>query len=422
MMYIRPDLQLAHSVFEAIKGLRRLRSFEFNAHTNLSPGSWSATHLLGLPPLKSISLILPDRSVADNLPGFLERQQQLSANDPSLALEDLTILCRESTVINDKVLIACTPYLEHTALRSLSLAGCAKLTGAPLLGLLPSLPALQHLSLEATAVQSSSFPEFAPHLASLLSLKLTHPGPHHPHLASFFPNLADLLRSTKRLEAFTLYHSGTAGTGTREWPVVDDSFVQELVTSVGTGLRKVEVSNVLMRVASVEALARGAPGLRDLVVHLGPELNSVRSSSSAAAAPTADPCISLAGFARATRARLLLPDVAQNLAHSFTSGRNYHARRARPSHRVSFSLGARLPPPPPLTQHPLPSTQTGHHPPSDKLDSAIASGTFNASTPRAPTHTSRSVWSGGTARFGRKRCSWCARKGPRWGWAECIPR
>lgn len=190
-------------------------------------------------------------------------------------LEDFTILCRESTLINDKIIAACTPHLEHTGLRSLSLAGCAKLTGAPLLGLLPSLPSLRHLSLEATAIHPSAFPSLAPHLTSLVSLKLTHPGPHHPALSTFFPALAQLLRETKRLEAFTLYHSGTAGTGTREWPVVDSAFVHELVESVGAGLRKVEMSNVLTRVADVEALAWGAPNLRDLVVHIGANLDAV---------------------------------------------------------------------------------------------------------------------------------------------------
>lgn len=196
-------------------------------------------------------------------------------NDRSLELEELTILCRESTLINDRMLTACTPHLEHTGLRSLSLAGCAKLTGAPLVGLLPSLPFLRHLSLEATAIHPSSFPSFAPHLTSLLSLKLTHPGPHHPALLTFFPSLAELLRETKQLEAFTLYHSGAAGTGTREWPVVDSSFVHELVESVGAGLRKIEMSNVLIRVADVEALAWGAPNLRDLVIHLGADLDAV---------------------------------------------------------------------------------------------------------------------------------------------------
>lgn len=175
--------------------------------------------------------------------------------------------------MNDRVLTECTAHL-HT-LKSLSLAGCAKLTGAPLLALLPNLPHIQHLSLEATNIHPSSFPSFAPHLQGLISLKLTHPGPHSTALPYFFPALAHLLKSTSRLEAFTLYHSGVAGTGTREWPVVESSFVEELVGSVGGRLQKFEVSNVLMRLGDVEAIAMGAVNLRDFVVHVGHDLNSV---------------------------------------------------------------------------------------------------------------------------------------------------
>ncbi|GAA5999318.1 hypothetical protein JCM5350_007445, partial [Sporobolomyces pararoseus] len=97
---------LTDDVFEAIVKLPRLNNFELNAHTNLSPGSWSASHLVNLPRLKSISLILPDRNVANILPEFLTRQRQLSTNhdssEESLALEELSILCRDSTAINDR--------------------------------------------------------------------------------------------------------------------------------------------------------------------------------------------------------------------------------------------------------------------------------------------------------------------------------
>lgn len=220
---------------------------------------------------------MPDRAVATALPEFLANQKRLAQHD-GLGLQDLTILCRESPVINDRTFTACVPYLEHIGLRSLALAGCAKLSGAPVLALLPALPQLQHLALEATNVMPEYFHKFAPHVRQLVSLKLTHPGPHHPCLPDFFGSLSALISSTPKLESLTLYHSGVSSTGTREWPVVEPDFVDDLVVSTGANLRKFEVSNVLMRLGTIEALVMGARDLRDLVIHIGYELDSVMSS------------------------------------------------------------------------------------------------------------------------------------------------
>lgn len=267
---------LTDSVFETITThLRGLRHLEINAHTALTPGSWSASHLLNLPALESISLILPDRNIAAILPDFLARQKQLSTED-ELDLRSVTILCRESPVINDNVLRKCIPHLQETNVESFAIAGASKLTGEPLVALLPKLPRLRHLALEATNVQSESFLLFAPHLANLKSLKLTHPGPHAASLSTFFPALATLLRSTTQLESFTLYHSGAASTGSRTWAVVDHSFIEDLVASVGPRLRKFECSNVLVHLSSAETLISGMPMLRDLVLHFGYDLTVVR--------------------------------------------------------------------------------------------------------------------------------------------------
>ena len=193
-----------------------------------------------------------------------------------MGLEELTVLSRESPVINDEVLEACYSALSHSGLINLALAGCAKLTGAPLLRLLPTLH-LQHLALEATNINPSFYLNAAPFLSHLVSLKVTHPGPRHSTLSAFFPAIASLLRHTLRLEAFTVYHSGTAGmSGIREWPVCDVGFVQELSLTVGSRLRKFECSGVLMRMGAVEALA--CPELRDLVIHVGHDLDLVRQT------------------------------------------------------------------------------------------------------------------------------------------------
>ncbi|GAA5931717.1 uncharacterized protein JCM15063_001549 [Sporobolomyces koalae] len=265
---------LTDDVFETIVTLPRLRSFELNAHTNLSPGSWSASHLVNLPRLRSLSLILPDRNVVDILPSFLARQRELAhlayPDDPlgGPLLEELSILCRESTVINDRTMSSIIPHLANCSLRSLGLAGCAKLTGTPLLALLPSLPRLKNLALEACNLDPSFYRLAAPSLTRLDSLKITHPGPNHPTLPDFFPALETLLEQT-RLRAFTLYYSGASAGGRREWPTVSPGFIENLTRSIGASLRKFELSGVLIDLDSVETLARGSRGIRDLVLHLG---------------------------------------------------------------------------------------------------------------------------------------------------------
>ncbi|GAA6006561.1 hypothetical protein JCM11491_005006 [Sporobolomyces phaffii] len=266
---------LTDDVFETIVTLPRLHTFELNAHTNLSPGSWSASHLANLPRLRSLSLILPDRNVANVLPEFLSNQRKLArpSDDAEgvapLALEELSILCRESTVINDRVISALVTSLSNGRLRSLGLAGCSKLTGTPLLSLLPNLPDLENLALEACNLDPTFYTLAAPSLSRLRSLKLTHPGPRHPALPTFFASLETLLRHTWRLTAFTLYHSGASPGGRREWPTVSHSFVKRLTDSVGSSLKKFELSGVLIDVDAAETLTNGSIGIKDLVLHLG---------------------------------------------------------------------------------------------------------------------------------------------------------
>jgi len=143
------------------------------------------------------------------------------------------------------------------------------LTGTPLLTLLPTLPHLENLALEACSLDPSFYILAAPSLTQLKSLKLTHPGLRHPTLPTFFPALETLLRHTTRLSAFTLYYSGASTGGRRDWPTVSNDFIQNLTESVGSNLRKFEVSGVLIDVDAVQVLLDGSRGIKDLVLHLG---------------------------------------------------------------------------------------------------------------------------------------------------------
>ncbi|GAA5862948.1 hypothetical protein JCM3774_006696 [Rhodotorula dairenensis] len=266
---------LTDQVWQAIHRMKKLHTLELNAHTNLSPGSWSADNLLPLPPLRSLSLILPDRNVAAMLGPFFSHQTR---PDGSLALEEFSVLCRESPVINDRTLRAISPHLVGSQLTSLALAGCAKLTGEPLLELLPQLPRLRHLALEACHLDPSFYEQLAELPPRLQSLKLTHPGPRHATLSSFFPALEKLLAALPGLTAFTLYHSGASSDGRREWPTLPVEFLHQFAATSGPDIRKFEVSGILTSVDGVEVLARGCPRLRNLVLHLGAEFDLDRLS------------------------------------------------------------------------------------------------------------------------------------------------
>lgn len=148
------------------------------------------------------------------------------------------------------------------------------------------LPGLKEFALEASGVTAAFYREAGPGLSGVRSLKFTHPGPRHS--AEFQPALVELLAGTARLEAFTLYHSGVSSTATREWVTLDSdgaTFIRALVAHTGPRLRKLELSNVLITVDSVEVIALGMPHLRDLVVHVGGSLDLARLSAAVAALP-----------------------------------------------------------------------------------------------------------------------------------------
>ena len=367
-----------------------------------------------------MSLILPDRNVANLLPAFLARQRTLAATSTSrpgaadddnvLLLEELSILCRESTVINDRVVAALAPSLAGSHLTSLALAGCAKLTGAPLVALLPTRPHLRQRAREACALDPPSFfPAAAPHLAALESLKLTHPGPRHPSLAAFFPALEALLDHTRALTALTLYHSGASATGRREWPVVPLGFVQHVAATVGARLRKFEVSGVLVGVEAVEALLDGARGLSNLVLHLGHDFDLVRPRS----LPLS---LSCKGDAEADDLSCPQPRLTASFA-PLASLRTLHllSQRADISPDDVLSLAEQCVPLSLLSLSSIPTDPLSHadaRRPCAKSASATASGSSGAPT-RPRTHPPRSV-SRPTTSPGSPRRSWsCAPSSPR---------
>ncbi|BGP54081.1 hypothetical protein JCM8202v2_001653 [Rhodotorula sphaerocarpa] len=142
-----------------------------------------------------------------------------------------------------------------------------------------------HLALEACQLEPTFYTQAALFLRQLRSIKLTHPGPRHPALSAFFPAVESLLADLPHLSAFTLYYSGAATDGRRDWPTLPDDFVRNVTASNGARLRKFEVSGILTSVTAIETLAAGARELRNLVLHLGDDFDLARLMSAFAPLP-----------------------------------------------------------------------------------------------------------------------------------------
>ena len=266
-------------------GLPKLRSLEINAHIDVPMRpSWDATKLLRLPLLRSLSILLPDHRFAQDLPAILDCQatlgeedvphRDISQKDAGNGLVELSILCRESPVINRAIVLSLGDALRRMRIESFSLAGCTQIDVGSLLDLVSSMePTLRHLSLESVA--SPDFWRSCTSLAKLKSLRLTHPSSFHRHLAQFDLSLAHSLATIDALESFTIYHSGSNADPAHPqsldvWPTLHSQCIQVLSQTHAATLRKFECNGVLLKLEDLEILSE-CRELRDLVVHLGAE-------------------------------------------------------------------------------------------------------------------------------------------------------
>ena len=257
---------LSNDLLDAIALLPALRHFETNASAG---SSWSPARLLNLrPQLRSLSLIMPDRSVVDVVPELLRRQTHL---------RDLSILSLESTCVTDTTLVRpMTAALGDAgrSLRSLALTGAPKLGDEAMLDLLKAIGSgLDHLAIEAAGTSPGFVGEAARHLPMLRSLKVTHPGTRHARMDDVYPALSEAVLSCPKLDSLIHYASGSSFvSGRREWPVMDPMLIEACARrGLYRGyapMRRFEVQGVLSSIDLVGAVVRAMPHLRDLVVHV----------------------------------------------------------------------------------------------------------------------------------------------------------
>jgi hypothetical protein len=284
----------------SIVHLRALESIEINGSTSI-PGAWDESILFSLPPLKSISLILPDRAITSLLPELIKRQSQ--------TLEQFSIISQGATYLGDALFAEILDHLSpshsnellssksRSTLKTLSVVGCPKLTDVYILRALKDGAlgeSLMHLALESVGISTDFWKKLVDaHLGKNLRLvKLTHPGkfgqlsnaselrwnafsysgPKHPSLSAFYSSLPSLIQSLPLIHSFTLYHSGlqTNSEGKIDWPILPWATITQL-RSLPPKLEKFEIHGILVAVNMLEWLVTGTilNKCKNLVMHLG---------------------------------------------------------------------------------------------------------------------------------------------------------
>lgn len=248
---------LRPEVLDAICVLPRLLRLELNA----TPGDeWHPEQLTRLPiQLRRLSLLLPDREiVAYSLPQWLTRLDEQNQR----SLRNLSIICRNSTVVNSTTLKDISKGLSSVT--SLTLHGCAKIRDEDVLHAIKSCGQLTHLSLEGMNISHNFWRDAAKVLPAVKSLRTNHPGRRTPSIKEYYDGLTLLVQSCSDFESFTHYLSGDAERGIH--PQVDPDFVTELVKHTGRKLIRFEISGLSMSFSSTQQLCLGCRNIEQLVI------------------------------------------------------------------------------------------------------------------------------------------------------------
>lgn len=240
-------------ILEELSRCRHLDSLELNGHHNYS---FDPILLLNFHQLRRLSIIMPSGEVLNAIPTLLVG----SAN----TLESLSLICRSSSLVTDEFLSCLSPSLH--SLRSLSLAGCTKVTHQGVKRVLStSDQGLQELSLEALSplFDLNDLGRYCVSKGALRSLEsVTLSIPHDKVNSAWFSQVEAML-SSARIQKFHVYATGSRRRGS---PVValDETFVKSFV---------IRHQNSLTRLA-VLRFPLTSNGLRFIVEH-GTELEEL---------------------------------------------------------------------------------------------------------------------------------------------------
>ncbi|TFK27718.1 hypothetical protein FA15DRAFT_585861 [Coprinopsis marcescibilis] len=246
----------------------KLREIEFNGH---SQGQYDPQILSRFRGLTKLSLIMPSSVVISQLDAMLRCSGGL--------LRHLTVICKTTGVVNDRVLETSGPLL--TNLEQLYLTGCPKVTERGVISVTDfTQVGLTGLGLEGVSPKFD-MTAFAIHcnhrrsLARLRSITLTVTRSMLDPKA--WTSAVVSLLSQSPLERFHIYATSTpSDTGN-----FDDSvallpllpqFLQDLVLTHGQRLTRFSIHRMPLGLQTIEAICRGCNNLQELFIVVEPRL------------------------------------------------------------------------------------------------------------------------------------------------------
>ncbi|KAH9474448.1 hypothetical protein JR316_0012907 [Psilocybe cubensis] len=251
------DGSLNSEILSALSNCESLQEFEFNGH---SDGHYDPRLLLGFAKLTKISMIMPSASVIAQLPSW--------TNITGNSLRNLTLICKSSLIITDRLLETLAPSLVN--LEHLHLTGCPKVTEQGLWALVSSnIHGLLGLGIEGVSPKFNMF-NFANKCVShgslnhLRSVTLTV---HHQLPMKEWISAAVHLVSASPLELFQIYSTGAFF----ESPMTDDLWNQ-LISTHGRRLIRFSVHRMLISLEAIRSICRFCVNLEQLFIVVEPKL------------------------------------------------------------------------------------------------------------------------------------------------------
>ncbi|KIY51589.1 hypothetical protein FISHEDRAFT_36872 [Fistulina hepatica ATCC 64428] len=249
------DGSLTSKILQALSALPFLEDLEINGH---SDGNYRPQLLLSFTKLRRLSIIMPSASVAEQLVPW----SHLTGS----SLRDLTLICKSSTVINDRLLQTIAPSLIQ--LEQLHLTGCSRVTHAGVWALLEgNISGLKGLGLEglSKSFNMSSFVRSCRAKNALSHLEsITLTVQQHFELPVWTADVIDLL-SASRLRAFQIYSTGAVF----EAQTTDD-FWGGIVATHGPRLTRFSVHRMIISLDAIDSICSQCPILEQLFIVVEP--------------------------------------------------------------------------------------------------------------------------------------------------------
>ena len=216
-----------------------------------------------------LSFVLPDRALAEHLVALVARLDG--------RLRRLTLLCLDSSVVTDALLVQLAPHAPR--LTSLTLVGCKQVHGPGVHALVS--PALRELALEAVALAPDELVALAPRVSQVERLTLTTPRRLN-EAPAFFAASAHLVDTCSGLRYLTMYaRGGRAPGGPSEAPThtadpapqwrLDPGWLERLCMSrSATTLQGLQIHGLAVSQAQLTRLAAAplATHLHELAVYV----------------------------------------------------------------------------------------------------------------------------------------------------------